>query len=562
MAPVVIDNVNNKSEINSENTICFTTPIENDVTVNYYNLTIEKLGNGFIETVPKTSYYENNTNVNIEAIANEGWKFERWENDLSTSNNQETILMDTNKNIKAIFIEEAYKLTTNIVGNGNVSATPESTTYSYGSNVTISANPDTGWFFDRWEGDLDSYNNNEIITMNSNKTVTAVFSTGLKLRTQVIDATCSESFDGKIELDVLGGMPPFNYQWNTNAETKDLSNIKNGTYNVTVTDANGLTANTTAAVGIVDSIAPSINSIEDQIEPLNTACKVIVKDYSSLANISDNCNSSLVIEQEPTVGTEITETTSVIITATDSYNNISTITFNIIPEDTTPPVIIPIDNQIINKNEMCTVYLPDYSSLVQVTDNCSTNINLSQIPAASTVINENTEITIIATDRHGNESTTSFMVVLEGDPIVYYIDNDGDGFGVDNVLTNKTLCQLPNDNYSLVAGDCDDNDPSNNPNTNEEDCGTLNIDNNNVFDFRLFPNPANEKLIVRLQNTLLANETTLSIFDALGREISTINILNKTLISIDLNENYQDGVYLIKITNEGKTETKRFVILR
>jgi uncharacterized repeat protein (TIGR02543 family) len=78
---------------------------------------------------------------------------------------------------KAVTITSAptYTLTVNIVGNGDVTAIPDQVVYGDGTVVTLTANPDSGWAFSGWSGDLGGSDNPESITMNGDKTVTATF---------------------------------------------------------------------------------------------------------------------------------------------------------------------------------------------------------------------------------------------------------------------------------------------------------------------------------------------------------------------------------------------------
>ncbi|NCX89946.1 MAG: adhesin, partial [Betaproteobacteria bacterium] len=72
----------------------------------------------------------------------------------------------------------------------------------------------------------------------------------LALSTSVVDVSCNAGASGAIDLTVTGGTAPYTYLWNDpNASTtEDLSSLTAGTYNVTVTDANGCTASTSATV--------------------------------------------------------------------------------------------------------------------------------------------------------------------------------------------------------------------------------------------------------------------------------------------------------------------------
>ncbi|MBU0640324.1 MAG: hypothetical protein KKB50_15775, partial [Planctomycetes bacterium] len=75
----------------------------------------------------------------------------------------------------AVFVQDQYTLTVNVTGSGSVTKTPDQATYTYGQNVDLEAFPDAGWTFDRWEGDLTGSTNPDTLTMDGNKTVTAVF---------------------------------------------------------------------------------------------------------------------------------------------------------------------------------------------------------------------------------------------------------------------------------------------------------------------------------------------------------------------------------------------------
>jgi len=62
-----------------------------------------------------------------------------------------------------------------------------------------------------------------------------------------VAADCGTT-NGSADLTVSGGSAPFVYAWDNGISTEDLSNVAPGTFNVTVTDANGCTASTVAVV--------------------------------------------------------------------------------------------------------------------------------------------------------------------------------------------------------------------------------------------------------------------------------------------------------------------------
>ncbi len=75
------------------------------------------------------------------------------------------------------------------------------------------------------------------------------------------NVSCSQAVDGTIELTVNGGTYPYSYSWSNGAQVEDLIHLTNGSYSVTVTDAQGCT--TTASTTITRPapiVASSVNT--------------------------------------------------------------------------------------------------------------------------------------------------------------------------------------------------------------------------------------------------------------------------------------------------------------
>lgn len=66
--------------------------------------------------------------------------------------------------------------------------------------------------------------------------------------TTATPVTCNGLGNGSVSLNVTGGTPGLTYLWSNGATTQNLTNLGPGTYNVTVTDALGCTANASAAI--------------------------------------------------------------------------------------------------------------------------------------------------------------------------------------------------------------------------------------------------------------------------------------------------------------------------
>ncbi|SFT91671.1 gliding motility-associated C-terminal domain-containing protein, partial [Lishizhenia tianjinensis] len=75
-----------------------------------------------------------------------------------------------------------------------------------------------------------------------------------ELSTQATDVTCNGIGDGSIDLTVTTGTAPYNYTWSNNAATEDVSGLQPGSYTVTVTDANGCSAQATDAIAEPESM--------------------------------------------------------------------------------------------------------------------------------------------------------------------------------------------------------------------------------------------------------------------------------------------------------------------
>ncbi|MEZ4859926.1 MAG: hypothetical protein R3C14_01395 [Caldilineaceae bacterium] len=138
-------------------------------------LALQKSGEGVVDSDPKGSLFAVGEVVTITATAQTGWHFIAWSRDLESTENPVQIVMDRDKTVKATFAQIDYQINLVVTGGGAVSTTPEQMTYAYGDRITIYGRPQVGWRFVRWEGDYTGSANPVTITVNNDKTITAVF---------------------------------------------------------------------------------------------------------------------------------------------------------------------------------------------------------------------------------------------------------------------------------------------------------------------------------------------------------------------------------------------------
>ncbi len=164
-----------------------------------YSLTIHDSANGTIETDPANGPYPAGSNVQLTAIPDDGYKLSQWTGDIAGSENPATVYMDADRNVSAQFVpKEYFTLTTNAT-NGTITLDSVADQYIEGTTVTLTATPDYGYSFQEWSGDLTGADNPVTISIDSNMTITALF-TELPRYTLSVNAV-----NGSVTLDPEGG---------------------------------------------------------------------------------------------------------------------------------------------------------------------------------------------------------------------------------------------------------------------------------------------------------------------------------------------------------------------
>ncbi|NJL75036.1 MAG: hypothetical protein HC892_08370 [Saprospiraceae bacterium] len=92
---------------------------------------------------------------------------------------------------------------------------------------------------------------------------TYVVAVPMALSTSRIKPACGSTNDGIIEIEIVGGIPPYQYLWSNGNNSKNLSALAPGSYTPTVTDASGSTftpdpfvIGTSPAISVAENILP------------------------------------------------------------------------------------------------------------------------------------------------------------------------------------------------------------------------------------------------------------------------------------------------------------------
>jgi hypothetical protein len=127
--------------------------------------------------------FDANTVVTLTATADTGSTFSGWTGAGCSGTGNCPVTMSAVETVTATFTLNQYNLSVSKTGFGIVSSDPPGIDcgvdcdqdYDYNTVVTLTATPTAGWSFFGWEGDLAGSTNPITITIDGNKSVTAVF---------------------------------------------------------------------------------------------------------------------------------------------------------------------------------------------------------------------------------------------------------------------------------------------------------------------------------------------------------------------------------------------------
>jgi len=139
-----------------------------------YTLTVDVSPYGAGTVSPAQASYAPGTQAIVTATPASGYTFSHWSGASNSTSNPLSITMNNDEILTAVF-EPMYTLTVEVSPYGAGTVNPAQASYAPGTQATVTATPASGYTFSHWSGASNSTSNPLNITMNSNKTLTAVF---------------------------------------------------------------------------------------------------------------------------------------------------------------------------------------------------------------------------------------------------------------------------------------------------------------------------------------------------------------------------------------------------
>lgn len=158
--------------------------IESGSTSTNYSLTtnVSPSGGGTVSRSPNAASYASGTVVTLTASPASGYTFTGWSGDVTGTSTSVTVTMTANRTVTANFTNgtgTSYTLTTTAspAAGGTITRSPNASSYTAGTVVTLTATPASGYSFTGWSGGASGTNATTTVTMNANTSVTANFTT-------------------------------------------------------------------------------------------------------------------------------------------------------------------------------------------------------------------------------------------------------------------------------------------------------------------------------------------------------------------------------------------------
>ncbi len=142
-----------------------------------YTLTVTAT-HGSISKSPNQNSYNQGDSVTLTALPDACYEFDSWSGACSGAASTCALTMYENKSVTATFKKKTQSLTLNVQPSsesGVIIKSPSKSVYECGETVTLTASASSGYRFKGWSGACSGASTACTVTMDSNRTVTAIF---------------------------------------------------------------------------------------------------------------------------------------------------------------------------------------------------------------------------------------------------------------------------------------------------------------------------------------------------------------------------------------------------
>lgn len=269
------------------------------------------------------------------------------------------------------------------------------------------------------------------------------------------NASCLGFTDGGGSTTVTGGTSPYTYSWSNGSSAIGLFAVAEGSYTVTVTDANACTTSGSLTITVVDTIKPNVITQNISVYLDNNGnASITTGDLDN--GSSDACGSPTLSLSNSSFNCSNLGANNVQLIATDVNGNIDSNLAVVTVLDTVKPIMISQNiNAYLDANGQATITAAAINN--GSSDNCTTlNLSLSKSTFNCSEVGANT-IQLIGTDGSNNvRSVNATVTVLDtlnplmsSQNISVYLDANGSVSITSSDIDNGSSDNCGNPSLSL-----------------------------------------------------------------------------------------------------------------
>lgn len=390
---------------------------------------------------------------------------------------------------------------------------------------------------------------------------------------QITGESCTGSMDGAIDIDVEGGIAPYQYVWSTGDTTQDINQLSGGNYSLSITDNQGCMRTYSFPVNTALGVIAAFSTSSDP-----SLCPGETVDFtntSQLASAYEWQNDGQAFSQNTDVSYTFPDSGQVIIelVATDGNCSDSTsLLFTVNEAPQVEAVIVEescpesqngaIDLELSGGSAPFTFLWSNSATTEDLTGLLMGSYDIAITDSANCTLRDTFQIetlggTQAAFSHNPVANGVQFTDESLGDSIIAWHWAFGTGIAADTSIEQSPVfefeffgtyqvCLRVEDLFGCVDSLC------------QEISYLVSVDPTLYKEIELYPNPNNGLFYIDLSE--IANEQVqLEVFDALGKQVYASGFRAKTQSKIDLSD-LSEGLYHLRVIAEkGYYQTKVIV---